>query len=445
MANEPRLELLKRYVDGVASPKEVVLLEQAIKEDSAFRIMVVEYMHIDSALEAMSVAEDSTFDLHAFIPNAPVTSARSRRLRSPISWLVATAVTAAAAFALLTWWNVPKDRGVRMQVMESTSRSLQADTQIRIHSLQLAEGEVRLKLASDVVVRVSSPSKLQFLNTMHLSVLYGKVTADVGEHGKGFIIDTPNTRVVDLGTRFGVDARGDGSTDVVVFSGVVELHELGANTNSTPIIRLEQGQAVSLREQRQLARIDSIIGSANPEEWSRGDVSSQGLITSVTDNVAGEADWFFHRIQPNALRPGAFVHVDRPHTWEAVQGEDFPSSLLDADLVQTFRGARRIRRLELELRFSRPGLLYLLMPDRGERPDWLVRDFIPTGESVALQESLDRPKVRESFTVWKREIDQADYVKLGPAPRDANGNATIMYGIAAKPMPLQGVFKFHEQ
>ena len=32
----------------------------------------------------------------------------------------------------------------------------------------------------------------------------GKATVDVGEAGKGFIIETVNARVVDLGTRFGV-------------------------------------------------------------------------------------------------------------------------------------------------------------------------------------------------------------------------------------------------
>ena len=44
---------------------------------------------------------------------------------------------------------------------------------------------------------------------------------------KGFAIKTPEAKVVDQGTEFGVAARDDGKTDVVVFEGKVDVGETG--------------------------------------------------------------------------------------------------------------------------------------------------------------------------------------------------------------------------
>ena len=41
--------------------------------------------------------------------------------------------------------------------------------------------------------------------------------------GRGFVVETPQGQVTDLGTEFGVDVAGDSNTDVVVFEGAVNL------------------------------------------------------------------------------------------------------------------------------------------------------------------------------------------------------------------------------
>ena len=52
-------------------------------------------------------------------------------------------------------------------------------------------------------------------------------TAHVEKGAEGFTVETPRTTVVDLGTDFGIDVSDHGSTDVVVFTGAVDLHSDG--------------------------------------------------------------------------------------------------------------------------------------------------------------------------------------------------------------------------
>ena len=372
-SSDPRLQYLRRYADGVATSDDVKELENAIASDIVFRQLVVEYLHIDSGLEEFAVEREERTNkptphrsdsVEFSVPHTHV----SRR-----SWLAAATAIAASAFGVLMWRRKgPQGPGQSVLVLESTHPSLRAGQRKSLQALQWATGEARLKLSSNVILRVSAPLDLELIDAMHVLVKHGKVLADVGENGTGFTIDTLNARVIDLGTRFGVDARNEQWTDVVVFSGSVELHDPNDEASKMPIARLVQGQAVSMREKRQLARIHSIVGGADPDDWSSQDASGSKLISQVTDNIIGDSDWFFYRIQPAAMRPGAIVHVDRPHTWESVQGKEFPGSLMGADLVQTFRGARRMRRLELDIHFKSRAELFVLMPERGEKPDWEV-------------------------------------------------------------------------
>ena len=93
----------------------------------------------------------------------------------------------------------------------------------------------------------------------------GTVRARVGKDARGFVIETPTTNVVDLGTEVGVQVDGlSQDTDVVVFEGSVNLvvdpqgdpRDAPSNGDATPRrTRLATGEA--LRVDRQGARIAS--------------------------------------------------------------------------------------------------------------------------------------------------------------------------------------------
>jgi hypothetical protein len=70
---------------------------------------------------------------------------------------------------------------------------------------------------------MEAPTTLEILTAMHCRLIEGTLTAEVPEPAHGFTIDTPDIKVVDLGTKFGVTAGSTGNSQVRVFQGEVEI------------------------------------------------------------------------------------------------------------------------------------------------------------------------------------------------------------------------------
>jgi hypothetical protein len=421
--NDPRLEALQRYADGTATREDVARVECAIIEDAEFRKLAVEYLHLDSAMEEFAVEGNA----------APVAMPAQRA-----RWaLAAAAAVLVMGLSLWHWW--PRKTLVAQVEVEvlglvgakiaGPNDGMRIHDRVRLDAFDLHGGEAQLRLPSDVKLVVSGPAEVRFIDPMHARVLHGKVTVDCGARGKGFILDTPVTRVVDVGTQFGVEARVDGATDVMVIKGSVDLFNPGQPQRATP---LEQGEAVRVDARQALARIVNITGGLQPGEWSTQPPPRDCNIVSVSDNFGAAEGFHFYRIVPRGLRPGAVVYVNRPHVWKATDGRGFPASLMNADVVQTFYGELRRPAYAIEIVVARPVELFVLMPRRGISQAWLTENFTRTGEEILLDEIEAPVRSHLPFDVWKRTVTQAGKVTLGPVNRDASGNPRGMYGIAAK-------------
>jgi len=97
------------------------------------------------------------------------------------------------------------------------------DIHLGMHELD--NGTASIMFSNDVELIVNAPAKFDIKSNMEVILHRGTIRAKVGEAGHGFIIDTPKTKVRDLGTEFGVSVAEDGSTEVHVFNGEVELLE----------------------------------------------------------------------------------------------------------------------------------------------------------------------------------------------------------------------------
>jgi len=439
--NDPRLDALQRYADGLATREDVAVLERAIIDDTDFRDLAVEYLHLDSAMEEFATVDDAVPLPEGFETNG------KRRIERPIRglrWALAAAASVAVmGLTLWHWWPVKNEVvQVEVEVLQLANATIAAPQggmhihdRVRLSSLDLRSGEARLRLPSKVELAVSGPAELRFTDPMHARVVHGKVTVDCAAGGQGFVLDTPVTRVVDVSTQFGVDARADGTTDVMVIKGRVKL----VNPRQTqPAAPLEQGEAVRVNATQAFARIVNITGGLQPGEWSTQPPPGDCHIVSVSDNFGATEGFHFYRIVPHGLRPGAAVYTNRTYVWRAADGQDFPASLADADVVQTFFGELKRPAYAIEVEVARPVELFVLMPRRGIPQSWLTENFTPTGEELMLEEngtSAHAPS-HVPFEVWKRAIPQAGTVTLGPGNRDAKGGPVGMYGIAAKALPL---------
>jgi hypothetical protein len=273
----------------------------------------------------------------------------------------------------------------------------------------------------------------------------GQATAQVPQWAKGFTIETPNAAIVDLGTQFGVMARGDGKTDVVIFEGEVDVKPTGRK--SAPK-RLNQGEAASIQSDGEINRIMEVRGNTR-QGWSTSDDprAAGDLFRAIRDNVppSDGSKYFYYQITKDGLADDAPAYVDRhPHQWNGLTPAGLPTFLRGADYTRTFNDYRYKKVFEMVVELAEPADLYVFFDDRVPTPSWLLERFEDTGINIGLDEGPWEgiPDHRTAigagnsidnvFSVWRRRCEKPEAVTLGAVGDTSEARA--MYGIAAVPL-----------
>ncbi|HOK67546.1 MAG TPA: NPCBM/NEW2 domain-containing protein [Anaerohalosphaeraceae bacterium] len=87
--------------------------------------------------------------------------------------------------------------------------------------LFLKEGYVQVAFHNGASFTIQSPASFQFLGEDMLKMNYGRVYAVVPPSAYGFQICTQDSKIIDLGTEFGIEQRLNGDTEVHVHKGKV--------------------------------------------------------------------------------------------------------------------------------------------------------------------------------------------------------------------------------
>ncbi len=321
-----------------------------------------------------------------------------------------------------------------------------AGDQVDLRALVLPEGTVDLRLPSGVMLECQSPLMARFEHPMRLHLSRGRIDIDVGEEGAGFTVVTPVGEVVDLGTRFAVNASVDGEVRVAVLSGQVELRSQKVGT-----VSLFDGEAVRLSGSQAPRRLHSVEIRNHGIDHDRKD----SVIHSVSDNVDLPKTRRFYGLVPSGMRDGVRAFRDRTPRWESDPGEDFPEELLGADLIQTFQTYRFQRKFQLQFSTTQPSRVYVFYDARYSPPGWLARDFVNTGiqiRSVGWRSNSIVTRGIEAdawgnvsipHDIWCRDLKHSTSVVLGPpvlSEKDLNATSEFegvkpsMYGIAVQPI-----------
>lgn len=361
----------------------------------------------------------------------PSVGARVRRGKIRIPGLAAAAVI---ALSTATWMH--GTRGVEVEVIASRdlrvssgSLSPEAGSRSRVRDLSIDEGLLNLRLANDVSIELLAPAQLRFIDPMHVRIHSGKATVDVGRQGKGFILDAPQTRVVDLGTRFGVDASATGSTGVVVIEGSVELHSKEGRVN-----HLAEGEGVVVNTSGTIGKLDQARFDPRTGQWSTGALDDgSSLIRSVRNN---QKDQSVYHIVAGGLVEAVPAHHNRNARWVSLAERPIPAWLLGADLVLPAHLHRDRANLSVTVTVAPSTALFVFQRRNQPPPTWLVDGFVPTGErigKVSIEQHRENKPV--AFEIWRRDMPEGGEVVLGPAARPGSiGAGTILYGIAALPL-----------
>ena len=435
--NEEFDTLCTSALEGSASDAQSERLQKILKEDPSARTHYLQQSRIHALLTWQSgqgsleeTAEEKTIQFPTWRRILPIAAAL---------------ILFVGIIAFLNNRDTPQ--GVTFEIIKANGTTeFSLGDQLIQQTLKLASGSLTFKLDSGAIVEAIAPFEMKLHDSMHLSVLSGAVTVDVGEDAKGFVVDTMNTRVVDLGTRFGVAVGGE-DTDVVVFEGEVEIYKPNSDSHIT---NLTSGEAVRIDSHWTAKRLAAVAISGESLAILGGNGTTPPTISRVSDDINDVGFHRFYSIHPRGMRENfrAYSTLGNPH-WEAIPGKKFPGRLKGADALRTFSEDRKDPSLNLTIEVTESCTVYVMLDSRSSPPEWLQRDFTrlrpqvrsgPWNPISSVTKGLtpdDQGNLYVNYSIWAREISSPGPFTLGPPRRDNEPLNRAMYGVVVKPHSIQ--------
>lgn len=217
--------LVIKLQDGVLDPAERARLRELILSDRACRERIVEQLVLSAGLREQ---------LSNSVPSRALSGAPSRR-----SWIPTGLVLRAAAVLLIglptlavAWLcslYLLGDVGegfARVTYQKDAiwqGRMPEIGKKVAAGELELLSGMTRLEFENGATIAVSGPALFRIEGPGQARIDRGRLVAFVPESAVGFVVQTQELTVVDLGTAFGVNAEPGAGTNVCVFEGRVQI------------------------------------------------------------------------------------------------------------------------------------------------------------------------------------------------------------------------------
>ena len=239
------LELLESYCNETISDENLEILEQKLLDDADFRNEARSYFSMDSFMQ---------MDKEAPIPMDLLLEETAPLKTKPKSFLWPMAMAASISFVagILVLYSITATNNSRLAYLDdekSSNTEMKASGFAVIDKVLNAEwadnskvyldgqavGQEKLKLKKGIVhleffcgasVIIEGPAEFDVNSSWEGFCHKGKLRANVPPAAHGFRIDTPQSKVIDLGTEFGLNV-GEKEESVIVFEGEIELHGNG--------------------------------------------------------------------------------------------------------------------------------------------------------------------------------------------------------------------------
>jgi hypothetical protein len=254
MPDEQR-RLLARAVVGDLTPDEAARLLDACRVDPALltelsRLTVMERLLVHGHL----YSDDGVFvrEVRARLRDFPVEFSVRRKRRAvgsgPWAWAAAAALVLGCVGAWTLHPGNPDAHVVRMEsaTWSPDQVSPKVGDEIDAGRLRLSGGLVEVKFVRGATVIVEGPADFEVVGPQHAFLHRGRAVTRMAPGTKGFVLDSPRGRLVDLGTEFGVSVGPTGDTEVHVLEGKVEA----SPSSQRQALELSVHQAARLMPQR---------------------------------------------------------------------------------------------------------------------------------------------------------------------------------------------------
>ncbi len=360
---EDLAELFAELTDGTLSPEDRERLRARLAADPAAFDVYCKWMHLHALLyldlqhprDAMITPPLTPGSLlEGPRPEGRWLSRSTRRWAMGLSGAVAAAIAASLAFvafmapdegapirvalqssngfrpapeAIEAFNRTEGDAvAVLSRVADATlagSKPLLVGSPVRAGKFVVDSGLVQLEFLSGANLVVEGPAELDLVSKSLVVCRRGKLRAYVPDQAKGFMVDTPHHRAVDLGTEFAVSVAADSSSEVHVLDGEVEVYDIDTfDRNARPVetknLRLGDGLRTS-------AAGDVAEMAAEPGKF----VGVEQLLSlSTEDGLSRYSRW---REQTEQWRTDdhvvAYYSFEGHPAWARVLRHDGPSAL----------------------------------------------------------------------------------------------------------------------
>ncbi len=227
-------QLVERWLDGELDDEARAQLNFLLRDDESNRTYFNALIDMQVELRRSGPLEVSTV-----IP--AVTLSSSKRL-GPLRWLLNLSIAASvivAFFGLAYWFATSEEnRLAKVTFIEVLGAELFDGQIISAGSMAdvekdyvLTAGMLHLRFPTGAEAILKGPSVFRVTGKESMLVKLGSCSVHAPDGAEGFVVETPQTEVVDLGTRFAVDVNEVGQTDIQLLEGAAEVSPILADKN----------------------------------------------------------------------------------------------------------------------------------------------------------------------------------------------------------------------
>lgn len=175
-----------------------------------------------------------------------------------------------------------------LNIQFADDKGIATGSQLTNHreSYRLKRGILEIEFEYGATVIIEAPAEFKLDSADKMTLNSGRLYAKVPGSAAGFIVETPYSTIIDLGTEFGVKVDDDGTTDVHMIRGRASLVP-GSNGNKSESCDLVAGDAKSVNISGQVRKIKFQKAAFVREASSQIDFIWRGETLNLADVVNG--------------------------------------------------------------------------------------------------------------------------------------------------------------
>lgn len=238
--NDERLDhLIDAHLDGEMTQAERRELEERLLHSAADRVRFWELAGTHTVLH--ECMQRQLIGSGAVVEPPPRASLLAAWRSWSLPWAAVAALLVVAAAVWLSVRGAPRetgaDSGPIFAVVRETLRGRWANgREVRVSDhvgrggWSLQSGLISVAGADGVELLIEGPAVGEWLGAQHLQLTSGTVVVRMPKGRSGFVVETAQMRVIDLGTEFGVSVSPGGDERVQVYDGLVRTEAVGSGT-----------------------------------------------------------------------------------------------------------------------------------------------------------------------------------------------------------------------